>query len=102
MTSASVEGKRFNFNISPAFLAWMGFVGIFLLIGVITAISVFWNGLHITNMSDSVPWGLWITIDLSAIALGAGAFTLSAVVYLFGIKSFQHRLAVKVVRYLDP
>jgi Ni/Fe-hydrogenase subunit HybB-like protein len=47
-------------------------------------------------MSDPVPWGLWITIDLSAIALGAGAFTLSAVVYLFRLKRFQPlvRLAV--------
>jgi molybdopterin-containing oxidoreductase family membrane subunit len=49
-------------------------------------------------MSDTVPWGLWITIDLSAIALGAGAFTLSAVVYLFGLKRFNPivRLAVFV------
>jgi molybdopterin-containing oxidoreductase family membrane subunit len=41
---------------------------------------------------------LWITIDLSSIALGAGAFTLSAVVYLFGLKRFQPivRLAVLV------
>ncbi len=47
-------------------------------------------------MTDVVPWGLWITIDLSSIALGAGAFTLSAIVYLFGIKKFQPivRLAV--------
>jgi Ni/Fe-hydrogenase subunit HybB-like protein len=29
---------------------------------------------------------LWITLDLSAIALGAGAFTFSAAVYLFRIK----------------
>ena len=52
----------------------------------------------VTNMSNTVPWGLWITIDLSAIALGAGAFTLSAIVYLFGLKRFQSivRLAVFV------
>ncbi len=56
------------------------------------------HGLGITNMTDLVPWGLWITIDLSSIALGAGAFTLSAVVYIFGIKRFQPivRLAVFV------
>jgi molybdopterin-containing oxidoreductase family membrane subunit len=41
---------------------------------------------------------LWITIDLSAIALGAGAFTLSAIVYIFGIKKLQPiiRLAVLI------
>ena len=49
-------------------------------------------------MSNTVPWGLWITIDLSAIALGAGAFTLSAIVYVLRLKRFMPivRLAVYV------
>jgi molybdopterin-containing oxidoreductase family membrane subunit len=76
----------------------MGLVGILLTIGLISALNVFINGLEQTNMYDAVPWGLWITIDLSAIALGAGAFTLSAVVYIFGLKKFEPvvRLAVYV------
>jgi len=86
-TSTTNERKRLY--ISPATLVWIGFIGICITIGLVSALAVFWNGLHITNMTDSVPWGLWITIDLSAIALGAGAFTLSAVVYLFGLKRFQ-------------
>jgi Ni/Fe-hydrogenase subunit HybB-like protein len=85
-------------TINPGFLAWLAFIGVFLTIGIISAIQVFTHGLVVTNMSDTVPWGLWITIDLSSIALGAGAFTLSAVVYLFGLKRFQSivRLAVFV------
>lgn len=85
-------------SITPGFLAWLGLVGIFLLIGLAAAVQVFWNGLVVTNMSDSVPWGLWITLDLSAIALGAGAFTLSAIVYIFGLEQFRPilRLAVFV------
>lgn len=85
-------------SITPGFLAWLGLVGIFLLIGLAAAGQVFWNGLVVTNMSDSVPWGLWITLDLSAIALGAGAFTLSAIVYIFGLEQFRPilRLAVFV------
>lgn len=85
-------------NLSPALVSWMLFVGVLLTIGLISAVEVFWKGLIVTNMSDTIPWGLWITIDLSSIALGAGAFTLSAVVYLFGIKSFRSiiRLAVFV------
>ena len=88
----------FNIHIGPAMIAWLGFVGLCLLIGLTAAIQVFWQGLVITNMSDLVPWGLWITIDLSSIALGAGAFTLSAIVYIFGLKNFQSivRLAVWV------
>jgi Ni/Fe-hydrogenase subunit HybB-like protein len=52
-------------------------------------ILVLWKGLSITNLTDLVPWGLWITIDLSAIALSAGAFSLCAGVYLFGLKRYQ-------------
>lgn len=84
--------------LSPGGVAWMGLLGLCLLIGLSAAFYVFYEGLVVTNMSDSVPWGLWITIDLSSIALGAGAFTLSAIVYLFGLKRFQPivRLAVFV------
>jgi len=97
-TSAFVKKQPFKLPFSNGFLLWMGFLGVLLVIGVYSAVTIFINGLYITNMSDSVPWGLWITIDLSSIALGAGAFTLSAVVYIFGIKRLQPiiRLAVLV------
>ena len=93
---ATVSVARRPFPFSPGFLAWVGLIMFLLGIGLVTVYQVFSKGLVITNMYDSVPWGLWITIDLSAIALGAGAFTLSAVVYLFGLKRFQPivRLAV--------
>ncbi len=58
-------------------------------LGLIAMIVVLMRGLQVTNLSDRVPWGLWITIDLSAIALGAGAFTFSAAVYIFRIRSLE-------------
>ena len=91
-----ILGERKQFSFSPALLAWLGFLGLCIVIGLVSAYQVFRNGLYITNMSDSVPWGLWITIDLSAIALGAGAFTLSAVVYLFGLKRFKSIIPLAV------
>lgn len=96
--AAKSKGVRRTPAITPGLLAWFAFLGLCLLIGLVAASQVLTRGLVVTNLSDSVPWGLWITIDLSAIALGAGAFTLSAVVYLFGLKSFQSivRLAVFV------
>ena len=74
---------------SPAWMIWLAVMGIILLSGAVAGILVFWKGLGITNLTDRVPWGLWITIDLSSIALGAGAFSLCAGVYLFGLKRFQ-------------
>jgi len=83
---------------SPRRLAWMAFLLICLIVGGAAAYQVFTKGLVVTNLTDTVPWGLWITIDLSAIALGAGAFTLSAVVYVFRLSRFRSmvRLALLI------
>ena len=83
-----LENKRSKFVVTP-WMIWLGVMGIILLAGAVSGILVFWKGLVITNLTDLVPWGLWITIDLSSIALGAGAFSLCAGVYLFGLKRYQ-------------
>ena len=57
--------------------------------GLYGAFQVFTKGLVVTNLSDLVPWGLWICIDLSSIAMAAGAFSLCALVYLVGLKEYE-------------
>ncbi|HSM55776.1 MAG TPA: NrfD/PsrC family molybdoenzyme membrane anchor subunit [Candidatus Sulfomarinibacteraceae bacterium] len=71
------------------FPTWLILLVVFILSGLGAAVVVFTRGLIVTNLSDLVPWGLWITIDLSAVALGAGAFMLSAAVYLLGLKHLE-------------
>ena len=68
---------------------WLGFLSIFLAVGLVAGLLVFWKGLSLTHLSDLVPWGLWITIDQSSIAVAGGAFFLCAGVYLFGLKQYQ-------------
>jgi Ni/Fe-hydrogenase subunit HybB-like protein len=96
MTTATISQKRLT--LSPSFLAWLAFLVVCIAVGLVSAFEVLTKGLVVTNMSDTVPWGLWITIDLSSIALGAGAFTLSAVVYLFRLKRFERiaRLSILI------
>jgi molybdopterin-containing oxidoreductase family membrane subunit len=77
-----------RFTIQPVHL-WIGFLLLVLAVGAVAYGIVLVKGLSVTNLSDVVPWGLWITIDLSAIALSAGAFTLCAVVYLLGLKKYE-------------
>ncbi len=36
-----------------------------------------------THLSKAYPWGIWISFDLSTVALSGGAFTLAALVYVF-------------------
>lgn len=89
---------RREVQTSPAFMGWLLFLFGLATIGLVSGILIFVNGLVITNLTNKVPWGLWITVDLSAIALGAGAFSLSAIAYLFRVKSFEKiaRMAVFV------
>lgn len=70
-------------------LAWVGLLSLFIVSGLAGGVLVFWKGLWLTNLTDLVPWGFWITIDLSSIALSAGAFSLAATVYLIGLKRYQ-------------
>lgn len=44
-----------------------------------------------TNLSDTYPWGFWISFDiLAGIALAAPGLTVGTVVYLFGAKDYKH------------
>lgn len=75
-------------RVTP-WMIWVGLLGLALVAALAGGLLVFWKGLWITNLTDLVPWGLWITIDISAIALSAGAFSLCAIVYLVGLKRYQ-------------
>ncbi len=97
MASVALPVKKPSI-FTPGFVGWLAFLGLCITIGLVSAYEVLTKGLAVTNMNNTVPWGLWITIDLSSIALGAGAFTLSAIVYLLRLKRFMPivRLAVFV------
>jgi len=81
-----LQRSRFQKMLFPG---WIASLGVVVIAGLIAGIIVLVRGLVVTNLTDLVPWGLWITLDLSAIALSAGAFTLSAAVYLLGLKHLQ-------------
>lgn len=74
---------------NQGFSIWVAILSVFLVIGAISGIIVFVRGLGVTGLTDQVPWGLWIALDLSAISLGAGAFLFSAIVYLLRIDRFR-------------
>jgi molybdopterin-containing oxidoreductase family membrane subunit len=80
---------RIKLSSVNLWLVWVGLLSLLITVGLASGILVFWKGLSITNLTDLVPWGLWITIDLSSIALSAGAFSMAAAVYLIGLKRYQ-------------
>lgn len=80
---------RINLKQITPFNLWVVTLGLLIAAGAIAGIVIFAEGLHLTNLTDLVPWGLWITLDLSSIALAAGGFLFCAAVYLLGLKEFQ-------------
>ena len=78
-------GKR-EIDVFPYWMALL-FVGV--LFGLTGVFFVFRDGLQVTGLSNRVPWGLWISIDLSSIALGGSAFVFGAITYLLRIKRFE-------------
>lgn len=58
---------------------------VIIIIGAIFSLLRFIDGIgSVTNLSDGVPWGLWITFDVvTGIAMAAGGFTMAALVYIF-------------------
>lgn len=72
-----------------SFTVWVTILLAVMGMAALGGIVIFWQGLWITNLTNLVPWGLWITVDLSSIALSAGAFSLCAAVYLVGLKQYE-------------
>lgn len=60
-------------------------------IGIAAALYRFFVGLGAsTNLTDQVPWGLWVAVDvLSGVALAAGGFSITAAVYIFNMKKYK-------------
>ena len=75
----------------PRITFWRSVLLIVLVSGLYSTYLRFTAGLGAsTALSDGFPWGLWIGFDvLCGVALAAGGFTISAVVYVFNIKRFK-------------
>jgi len=71
-----------------------GFIGLIpLSIGIYLRVT---TGHQLAAYGSVIPWGLWVAQYIYFIGLSAGAFLLSSLVYVFGVKRFEPigRLAV--------
>ncbi|MFB0532342.1 MAG: menaquinone reductase integral membrane subunit QrcD [Desulfatiglandales bacterium] len=66
------------------FLPWMLLWSLVVAWGLVSAFLCFYKGLNQTNMNHYFAFGLWITFDLSLIALGAGAFFTGFLIHIMG------------------
>jgi Ni/Fe-hydrogenase subunit HybB-like protein len=59
----------------------------------------FWKGIGaVTNLSQDVPWGLWIGFDVvTGVAFAGGAYVLTFMVYILKMKKYQSIVRVTVL-----
>lgn len=68
---------------------WLLFLAAWIGIGGAAIIYRVSNGLLVTNLSQFVPWGGWVALYIFFVGLSAGAFLLSSLIYVFGMKQYQ-------------
>jgi menaquinone reductase, integral membrane subunit len=71
------------------FLLWILPWVALLLFGIYAAGLCLWDGLNQTNMDNRFAFGLWIFLDLTVIALGAGAFFTGFLLYILQVRELR-------------
>ena len=81
---------RLRLNFSPlvwVLLAFMALAGLLALYRYAFGVGA------ISNLSNSYPWGFWVSFDLfTGIAISSGAFLIAAIIYIFELKEFKPML----------
>jgi len=62
-----------------------------MLLGFVLIVIRFWKGLgSVTNLSQDVPWGLWIGFDVvTGVAFAGGAYVLTFMVYILRLEKYH-------------
>jgi Ni/Fe-hydrogenase subunit HybB-like protein len=76
-----------RFHLKPLVVILLALMGVAFMIAMLRYAS----GIGaISNLSNSYPWGFWISFDLfTGVAISSGAFLMAAVVYIFELKEFR-------------
>jgi molybdopterin-containing oxidoreductase family membrane subunit len=82
---------------TPKFLLWMAPWTALLLFGLYSAGLCLIKGLNQTNMDNRFAFGLWIFLDLTVIALGAGAFFTGFLLYILKLDELRSVINSAVV-----
>lgn len=70
-----------------------------ILIGIVLIVIRFTKGIgSVTNLSQEVPWGLWIGFDVvTGVAFAGGAYVITFMVYILNMKKYHSIVRVTVL-----
>jgi Ni/Fe-hydrogenase subunit HybB-like protein len=70
-----------------------------MILGLIIIVIRFWKGLGaVTNLTQEVPWGLWIGFDVvTGVAFAGGAYVLTFMVYILNMQKYHSIVRITVL-----
>ncbi len=70
-----------------------------MLLGLVLIVIRFWKGIgSITNLTQEVPWGLWIGFDVvTGVAFAGGAYVITFMVYILNMQKYHSIVRVTVL-----
>lgn len=70
-----------------------------IMLGIVLIVIRFWKGIgSITNLSQEIPWGLWIGFDVvTGVAFAGGAYVITFMVYILNMKKYKSIVRVTVL-----
>ena len=70
-----------------------------ILLGLGIIVIRFWKGLgSVTNLSQEIPWGIWIGFDVvTGVAFAGGAYVVTFMVYILNMKKYHSIVRVTVL-----
>jgi Ni/Fe-hydrogenase subunit HybB-like protein len=94
----AVHPRLFRLRVNPFVAVLVGLMAI----GFVAAVIRFVSGIGaISNLSNTYPWGFWISFDIyTGIAISSGAFLLAAVIYVFDLREFRPLLMPSILTAL--
>ena len=70
-------------------LAFWGLWAVAFALGLIGVYLRVFVGKEVVGYNSYIPWGLWVAMYIYFVGLSAGAFLLSTLVYVFGVKRLE-------------
>lgn len=88
--------KSFTF---PKLTFWRVVVALIFGAGLYATFLRFFQGFQAsTNLTDPVPWGLWVGLNtLCGVGLSAGGFAIAAAVYILGLERYRPVLRASIL-----
>jgi Ni/Fe-hydrogenase subunit HybB-like protein len=70
-----------------------------MILGLVLIVIRFWKGLgSITNLTQEVPWGLWIGFDVvTGVAFAGGAYVITFMVYILNMQKYHSIVRITVL-----